>query len=72
MATYTNENTAAAADITSAAVATKYAGNTITADTFSQMLTVLDDLATHSHIFYDDYATVCECQCQCACSRGTL
>ena len=72
MATYTSENTSAASGITSGAVATKNAGDTITADTFNQMLTVLDDLATHSHIFYDDYATVCECQCQCACSRGTL
>ena len=66
------ENTSAASDITSGAVSTKNAGDTISADTFNQMLDVLDDLATHSHIFYDDYATVCECQCQCACSRGTI
>ena len=66
------ESTSVASDITSGAVSAKSAGDTITADTFNQMLTVLDDLATHSHIFYDDYATVCECQCQCACSRGTI
>jgi len=50
----------------------KPAGDTITADTFQQMLTVLESLATHNHIFYDDYTTVCDCQCQCDCHRGTL
>lgn len=53
-------------------VPAKAAGNTITADTYRQMLDVLETLASHNHIFYDDYNTVCECQCQCACSRGTL
>ena len=50
----------------------KNAGDNITADTYRQMLDVLEALASHNHIFYDDYNTVCECQCQCACSRGTL
>jgi hypothetical protein len=50
----------------------KSAGDTISADTFRAMIDVLEDLAGHNHIFYDDYTTVCECQCQCACSRGTL
>jgi hypothetical protein len=53
-------------------VATKSAGDTISADTFRAMIDVLEDLAGHNHIFYDDYTTVCQCQCQCACSRGTL
>ena len=53
-------------------VDSKNAGDTITADTFRNMLNVLESLASHNHIFYDDYNTVCECQCQCACSRGTL
>jgi hypothetical protein len=53
-------------------VAAKSAGDTISADTFRAMIDVLEDLAGHNHIFYDDYTTVCECQCQCACSRGTL
>jgi len=44
----------------------------ISANTYRQMLDVLESLATHNHIFYDDYTTVCECQCQCDCSRGTL
>jgi hypothetical protein len=35
-------------------------GDTISAETFTQMLDVLESLATHNHIFYDD------------CSRGTL
>ena len=47
-------------------------GNTITSDTFQQMLNVLEDLVAHNHTFYDDYTTVCECQCQCDCGRGTL
>lgn len=53
-------------------VPAKASGETITADTYRQMLDVLEQLASHNHIFYDDYNTVCECQCQCACSRGTL
>lgn len=59
-------------DSTVVTPATKAAGDTVTADTFRQMLDVLDTLAAHNHIFYDDYNTVCECQCQCACNRGTL
>ena len=57
---------------TSAAPSTKSVGDTISADTFRQMLDVLETLASHSHIFYDDYNTVCECQCACACGRGTV
>ena len=53
-------------------VPAKSSGQTITADTYRQMLDILESLASHNHIFYDDYNTVCECQCQCACSRGTL
>jgi hypothetical protein len=53
-------------------VPAKAQNDTITADTYRQMLDVLEQLASHNHIFYDDYNTVCECQCQCACSRGTL
>jgi hypothetical protein len=54
------------------AVPAKATNDTVTADTYRQMLDVLEALASHNHIFYDDYNTVCECQCQCACSRGTL
>jgi hypothetical protein len=53
-------------------VPAKAAEDTVSADTFRQMLDVLEGLASHNHIFYDDYNTVCECQCQCACSRGTV
>ena len=53
-------------------VSAKSVNDTVTADTYRQMLDVLEALASHNHIFYDDYNTVCECQCQCACSRGTL
>jgi hypothetical protein len=61
-----------AAGVTETPVASKAANDTVTADTYRQMLDVLEALASHNHIFYDDYNTVCECQCQCACSRGTL
>lgn len=57
---------------TAAAPAEVAAGDTISAATFTQMLDVLESLASHSHIFYDDYTTVCECQCACACGRGTV
>lgn len=60
------------AGATDNAVPAKTGGDSITADTYRQMLDVLEQLASHNHIFYDDYNTVCECQCQCACSRGTL
>jgi len=50
----------------------KSAGDTIGANTFVQMLNVLEDLVAHNHTFYDDYTTVCECQCDCDCGRGTL
>jgi hypothetical protein len=60
------------AGATNDTVPAKATNDTITADTYRQMLDVLEQLASHNHIFYDDYNTVCECQCQCACSRGTL
>lgn len=77
MATSNNENISVNNNSTelttqAQAVPEKTAGETITADTYNSMLDVLENLATHNHIFYDDYTTVCECQCQCACSRGTL
>ena len=58
--------------VTETPVAAKSTNEIVTADTYRQMLDVLEALASHNHIFYDDYNTVCECQCQCACSRGTL
>lgn len=67
-----NENTSNNSSPSGSSPSNKAAGDTISADTFRQMLDVLENLASHNHIFYDDYNTVCECQCQCACSRGTL
>lgn len=67
----TNENTSTH-NVDAGEVGAKTAGDDITADTFRAMIDVLEDLAGHNHIFYDDYTTVCECQCQCACSRGTI
>jgi hypothetical protein len=67
------ENTGATnGGVSNTPVTSKATGDTVTADTYRQMLDVLEALASHNHIFYDDYTTVCECQCQCACSRGTL
>lgn len=44
----------------------------ITAATYQEMLTILNDLVTHTHIFYDDYTTNCNCNCNTNCSRGIL
>ena len=52
------------------AVGEKAATNSISADTFRQMVNILKDLRTHTHQYYDDYTTACECQCQC--NRGTV
>ena len=70
MGTPTNENTSAASSPGTPVDVAQ--GDTIQASTFRDMITVLENLASHTHTFYDDYTTVCECQCQCACSRGTL
>lgn len=70
MPTETPEDTSLTA--TTGTPADVVAGTKIEAQTFRDMLTVLENLATHTHTFYDDYTTVCQCQCQCACTRGTL
>lgn len=46
----------------------KWTGDSITTDTFQQMLNVLDDLNDHSHSATDDYTSVCQCNCACACA----
>ena len=48
---------------------TKAVGNTIDAQSFQDMVTILDQLRSHTHTFVDDYTT--NCQCNCAC-RGIL
>lgn len=52
-------------------VDSKAAGDIVTADTYKQMLEVLDSLTDHTHLFYDDYSTNCNCNCNCACGRGS-
>lgn len=64
------ENTSSATS--GVTVATKAATDDITADTFQQMLNILDNLTDHTHVFYDDYNSVCNCNCNCACGRGGL
>lgn len=46
----------------------KNSGDTIDANTFQQMLNVLDDLTDHTHNVTDDYTSVCQCNCACACA----
>jgi hypothetical protein len=53
-------------------VATVTAGNEVNAATFQNMLSILNELVSHTHIFYDDYSTACNCNCNCNCSRGIL
>jgi hypothetical protein len=43
-------------------------GTNITASTYRQMLTVLNDLVGHTHQWTDTYNT----NCQCDCGRGNL
>lgn len=54
----------------------KVAGDTITLDTLTQMLNILDDMTSHTHQLTDNYTTVCQCncacQCACACGRGIV
>ena len=58
-----------AANTTSSTVpSTKTSGQTITADTFNQMIDLLDSLVDHSHTFTDDWTS----NCQCNCGRGSL
>lgn len=45
-------------------------GVTIKADTYQQMLSILEDLTDHTHTVYDDYTA--NCNCNCNCSRGIL
>jgi hypothetical protein len=47
-------------------------GDSITTTTYSQMLNILEELTSHTHIFYDDYTTACNCNCDCNCTRGIL
>lgn len=66
------EKTSPPTQILGSVVTSPAEGETIKASHFAEMISVLENLATHSHVFYDDYTTVCECQCQCACNRGIL
>lgn len=54
------------------AASTVGAGNTIDDATFQDMLAVLNELVSHTHIFYDDYSTACNCNCNCNCTRGII
>lgn len=54
------------------AVATVATTDVISEATFQGMLNVLNELVSHTHIFYDDYSTACNCNCNCACTRGIL
>jgi len=57
-------------DTSAGSVATKNSGNTISAESYNQMVSILEELTDHTHVYYDDYSTACECNC--ACNRGIL
>jgi hypothetical protein len=57
---------------TKISVGERKTGDDITANTFIEMVDILEELASHTHIFYDDYSTVCQCQCQCGGGRGVV
>ena len=61
-------DTTDAKTVTATDPASKTAGETITADTFRQMIDILDALVDHSHTFTDDWTS----NCQCNCGRGSL
>lgn len=54
------------------AVTPVVAGGEVQTATFTAMLAILNDLVSHTHVFYDDYSTACNCNCNCACSRGII
>ena len=58
--------------VSAPAVTTVTTGEEIDDKTFQDMLAVLNELVSHTHIFYDDYSTACNCNCNCACTRGIL
>lgn len=75
--TFTTATTSTTEDVstvttTASSVSTVTSGDAITADTFQKMLAVLNELVSHTHIFYDDYNTACNCNCNCDCTRGTV
>lgn len=47
-------------------------GQDVSAATFINMIDVLNELVSHTHVFFDDYSTACNCNCNCACSRGII
>jgi hypothetical protein len=48
------------------------AGSPITPTVFHDMLNVLDQLVSHTHIYYDDYGTACNCWNNSNCTRGIV
>ena len=58
--------------VSSPAASTVNTGDTIDDKTFQDMLAVLNELVSHTHIFYDDYSTACNCNCNCNCTRGII
>lgn len=59
-------------NVSAPAATTVSAGQEVDEQTFKDMLAVLNELVSHTHIFYDDYSTACNCNCNCACTRGIL
>lgn len=67
-----NENTSNTTPSAAPGVTTVAVGDKITAQKMQDMVTVLENLLNHTHVFYDDYGTACNCNCNCNCTRGSL
>jgi len=52
--------------------ATPSPGSTITPAVFHDMLALLDQLVSHTHVYYDDYGTACNCWVNSNCTRGIV
>lgn len=68
----TTENTSTVTPSNAPGAATEGTSNKITAQKMQDMVTVLENLLNHTHVFFDDYGTACNCNCNCNCTRGSL
>lgn len=68
----TPDNTSNVAQAAPAAIPTVNTGDEISQDKMNQMINVLENLLSHTHVFVDDYGTACNCNCNCNCTRGTI
>lgn len=72
MADTTDETGAPIPASATAVLTNANAGDKITKEKMNELVSKLDELLNHTHIFFDDYGTACNCNCNCNCTRGTL